>query len=172
MTPFPHGLNLANIYRQHLGLSAGKLFTAVLINALQWVTLPFCWGWSPVEPQNLQLLLRKQEACVPWWKEVVIISMNGRNHPAFSFLLVRKLMGKEEGWFAGACKNVTEVKLRVRFFVLSITSSWPFLGGTLFNTYSRYLWETSSCIGVGYFQHFKGFSTFLLEKISLEPSLS
>ena len=92
-----------------------------------------------MEPQNLQLLLRKQEACVPWWKEVVIISMNGRNHPAFSFLLVRKLMGKEEGWFAGACKNVTEVKLRVRFFVLSITSSWPFLGGTLFNTYSRYL---------------------------------
>ena len=35
MTPFPLGLNLANIYRQHLGLSTGKLFAAVLINALQ-----------------------------------------------------------------------------------------------------------------------------------------
>lgn len=93
-----------------------------------------------MEPQNLQQLLRKQETCVPWWKEVVIISMNGWNHPAFSFLLVRKLTGKEEeGWFAEACKNVTEVKLGVRFFVLSVTPSWPFLGGTLFNTYSKYL---------------------------------
>lgn len=32
--PFPSWASLANIYRQHLGFSAMKLFTAVLISAL------------------------------------------------------------------------------------------------------------------------------------------
>lgn len=94
--------------------------------------------------------------------------MNVGNHPAFSFLLVRKLMGKEEGWFAEACKNVSEMKLEVRFSICHFIMA--FFLRTLFNTPNIY--ETSSCMGVGYFQYFKGFSTFLLEKISLEPSLS
>lgn len=59
--------------------------------------------------------------------------MNVRNHPAFSFLLVRKLMGKEKGWFAEACKNVSEMKLGVRFFILSLHHGL-FCFGTLFNT--------------------------------------
>ena len=59
---------------------------------------------------------------------MVIISMNVGNHPAFSFLLVRKLMGKEEGWFAEACENVTEMKLGARFFILSLHHGLFFLG--------------------------------------------
>ena len=50
-----------------------------------------------------------------------------------------KTDGQRRGVVCRACKNVAEVKLGVRFFILSVTSSWPFLGGTLFNTYSKYL---------------------------------
>lgn len=81
-----------------------------------------------------------------------------------------KTDGQRKGVVCGSLQKCFRDEIRSQIFH-PVTPSWPFLFWD-FIQYSKYLWETSSCIGVGYFQYFKGFSTFLLEKISLEPSLS
>ena len=128
--------------------------------------LSFCWGWFPVEPQNLQQLLRKHKACVPWWQTPENIGeRSGHNqHECWesSSLLIftgEKTDGQRRGVVCRSLRKCYRDEIRSQIFH-PVTPSWPFFLGTLFNTYSKYLWETSGCIRVGYFQHFKGFSTF------------
>lgn len=116
--PFLSRASMANIYRQHLGFSARKLFTAVLISALLWVVgvsrqlHHFVEDGPPRSPEissyfpGSRRLVCLDEKSRIWGKGKVTVRMDIRSLviPPSHFTDER-LMGKEVKWLADTCKK-------------------------------------------------------------------